>query len=401
MSDQLPRGPIYGSAAPAGGRPTEETHILVCQCNGTGFAEHKRTATAVVLRCSKCGLNTSVKGRVATVRAARDEVSYAVESTVTCPEPPTADDPGAPAAEKTRKTTLGEQGYEQFRFRVSRDQAAVVRRALEAIRVQHCHEEHFRCQAWQGHALEYLAAEMLSGMDPLVLQVVDAQEEAVRAEAARVEARGKTLTTRAEGKVRIRVRDTMAAALGIVPTAELKQFPHRTDDLAFAEEAIAMDTRKREEAAAGDMRVDDGGRLGLAAKRAREALAEVDPQWAGIRLALDPVEAVDLLKWARENGGFHVQIQGDERTRDRAGRRPTVWAWLPAEDTENPFDVALEYADAYYDALPSAHLTVTELLPGDWEQLPTEDRWDAPSIAHERVVLGAPTPESTEGDDHD
>lgn len=380
---------LHGGASMAGGRATEETRILVCQCGSTSFDEHKRTATAVVLSCRKCGLDISVKGRVAVVRAAREEVNYALEATVAAPEPPAADDPGAPA--KDRKATLGEQGYEQFRFRVTKDQAAVVRRALEAIRVQHCHQDEYRCQAWQGHAIEAMAAEVLSGMHDAILQVVDAQEEAVRAEAARVAEKGKALTSRAEGKVRIRVRDTMAAALGIVPTQALERFPHRTDDLEFAEQARKFDAERKAAEEAAETRILDDGRLALAARRARESLAEVNPELGAIRLALEAGEFVALLKWTDEHAGFLVRVQGDRRTRDRAGQRPTIWAWLPADDADNPWDIELEYQDAYHGVLSAPACTVTEILPADWEQIHEADRWDGPSIAHDREVYLATT----------
>ena len=68
------------------GKPTQETRILVCQCGSAKFTEKKKTKTAIVFTCGNCGLETSVKGNVAIVRAAREEVSYAISAKVTSPK---------------------------------------------------------------------------------------------------------------------------------------------------------------------------------------------------------------------------------------------------------------------------------------------------------------------------
>ena len=372
---------------PQSGRPTEETRILVCQCGSTSFVDKKTTKTAVVFRCQKCGADTSVKGRVAVVRAAREEVSFAVTSKLTSPTPPPEKEDGTKADDQPAdkdKPTLGEQGYIQYRFRVSKDaDESTIRPAMEAIRVMNCKDDRFRAQTWQGQALESICADFLAGCDPRVLQVVQAQEEVVAAEAARVAANeGRTLTARKKARIRATVRDEMAERLGIVQPDAEKYEPEPAPEMeASVKEYEAMQAAKAAEEEADD-RVPDDGALSMALTEARNELLRVRPE-ANIRVG-GPSEEVAFRRLADEKGWYMIQALGDERTRTTNGKRPIIY--LVGDDFDG-FDPEPMYQEDLQKFVENPTILFVEVRPSDYYELPESEQWDPPDIVDMCTIL--------------
>ena len=378
---------------PNSGRPTEETRILVCQCGSTSFVDKKATKTAVVFRCQKCGADTSVKGRVAVVRAAREEVSFAVTSKITAPTPPPEKEDGTPTddaqeqgtQEQGKKKSLGEQGFVQYRYRVAKEaDEGTIRPAMEAVRILNCKDERFRAQTWQGEALEAICADFLAGCDPRVLQIIEAQEQVVAAEAARVEAKdGRALTARKKARLRAAVRDEMAERLGLVPSTALE--PQEEDPALQAsvqqyEEAQAA---KQAEAEADD-RVEDDGALIDALNEARKEVLRTNPE-ASIRLG-GPQEEVGFRRVAAEKGWYLIQAIGDERTKTRAGTRPILYL---VGDCFDGFDCEPFYLESLSAVVEAPEILFVEILPSDYSELPEDEQWDAPDFVEARAIEGS------------
>jgi ribosomal protein L37E len=385
---------------PAGGRPTEETRILVCQCGSTSFSEKKTTKTAVVFTCAKCGLDTSVKGRVAVVRAPREEVSYALTAKVTAPPPPPEKEDGTPAADPAggKRPTLGEQGFVQYRFRVAKDaDETTIRPALEAVRIMNCKDDDYRAQTWQGLALEYVCASFLAGVDPLVLDVLEAQRQVVQAEAQRVAAKeGRELTARKIARLRASVRDEMAERLGIVPSNKLEPEPMApAEQASFGDYVAAKDAAAAAEAA--DDRVPDDGALAIALRDARDDLAQATPGAKPIRIG-GATEQAAFQRLAAANGWYLFQVLGDERTRTQQGTRPSLF--MVGEDFDG-FDPDDRYREDLGAQIENPEMVFVELLPHDYEELPGDQKWEAPDLADTRSIMAAPKTNDDQGGHND
>jgi len=205
------------------GISTEETRVLTCQCGSTAYDVTGRTKTQVTLTCAKCGLKCSVKGNVATVRVRQQEIEYAVQNTVVSPEPNLENSSGKnaePSGEKVGDGTGGDGHPKKklYKFSVFEDQRPTVDRAMQAVRVKNCSDDRFREQTWQGHALEYICADFLSGCEHQVLQIVDAMDAAQEDAERLAEADGKKKPTPKKiRELRSKVRDKLARESGILP----------------------------------------------------------------------------------------------------------------------------------------------------------------------------------------
>lgn len=371
-----------------GGRPTQETVILACQCGSTAFREEKRTQKAVVFTCAKCSERTSVQGRAAFARVASDEATFAVHQKLVMPDPSAT--PGSP-----KKPSLSEQGFEYIRSRVTTGadgQGAAIRRACEVMRVTHCNEPEMRQHMWLGTALTYICADYMSGADQRAIRIVDAQEEAVADEIARMEARGRKTTRKRISILRNNVRDALAQQLGLVaapaadPAAQLDQ---------IIVEARALEDQRREEraAAAEDPRMLDDWRLMDALINARAEFARDSGLPINSIMLGDATRYAAFCKAQIESGGFLLRVIGDERTRTPSGVRPSVLMLAMAEDDvlEEHFDFTQNYLDQFEDdGIDNLAWTIVELLPADYGQ-PDEDgqplSWTMPRIASTREVM--------------
>jgi hypothetical protein len=88
-----------------------------------------------------------------------------------------------------------------------------------------------------------------------------------------------------------------------------------------------------------------------------------------------------LVEFAEQSGGFVLRIDGDEGTRNGAGRRPAVWAWLSPENEDATFSPLLYMRDLYPEILDPLCVVV--------ELVPTEADWEAPACAEVREVVTA------------
>ena len=363
------------------GKPTAEAKILVCQCQSTAFEVKRQNKTSVSLECAKCGARTSVKGAVATARVGSKEMSYAVTSTLTGPNAGPAGEGESTGDGSGKDPNVGPNGerYTSFRFRVTDEIAAVVRRALEAIRVQNMRSEKYRAQDWQGHAIEALAADFLAGCPAAVLAVVDAMDEAVAREVAAAEADGKKWTKRKERDLRSKVREQVAVQLGVAESTEYKPEPDPIVEESRQTEKKQEEAREKEKS---DPRVEDLGRLHKAVVAAvadyvNEGLCERGE----IRVFEKPHDAEKC--WDR-NGGLLLRVEGDERSRTTTGRTPQLFVWM--QEDYSP-EIPLCYSEEIDDDIPGAVITVIELLPPDYDKLQDEDQWEKAVIADKREKI--------------
>lgn len=378
-------------SAPTGGKPTLETCLLVCQCKSTRFTEHKRTKTAIVFKCRECGLSTSVKGNVTYARVSQDEVSFAVEKKMITPGKVeqiamnTGENEGSVEEETEKKPTLSEQGYRQLRFRVLKESDDVIQDAFEGVRIQNAGVEEFRSQQWQGLALEAVCADYLSGLDPMVRQVIDAQKEAVAIANAKHEQKtGRTITKRKASRIKNRVRDEMAAQLGFLEKPEpLEKAPTSDEETLNAIAAQSDEARQKAEEEEADQRHGDDERLIKAIRDARDAAREPEQIRVG-----DERHYAEFVNYYNTEGGVLLKILGDERTKDAAGKQPKGYMLLTEGfSIEDGIDIYTCYLDRIDDILPDPELRVIELLPSDWNTYSEEDRWDMPEIADGREVV--------------
>lgn len=348
-----------------------EATIVVCQCNSTRFKVKKALKNSVSLECAKCGMMTSVKGSVALTKVTSDEVSLAITAGIVAPkgEVPSEDD-GKPSETKDKVPTLGEQGYRQFRFRVKEEQAEVVRRALEAVRVMNYREDIYQDQTWQGHAIEFMAADFLSGCDPMVLAVVEAQEQAVKEAAVRAEQGGAPMTTRQLRDLRRKVREQEIEKLKGGEEGEPTGDVEEVADLECQDEEPMVETPPDQD----DKPVDKKcAYLGLAIHDAMD----------GLDYAIHE-SLVDAVQFWETEGGFLLRVLGDERMEDEHGNRPALYVITRSDED---FDLPLAYEDQVGDIVRGPLAEVVEMLPRGYNNLDDEEKWLAPVVASRREEI--------------
>lgn len=311
--------------------------VLICQCGSVDFKVDKTTRTSIALRCERCGLPASVKGGVARAEVDRGVDAAAREEALLPPGPATDPPEGV----------VRDRGYRSLRFRVSLDQDAVLRRALDAVRVMNWGADAFRKHDWQGAALEAIAADFLSGVPPEALAVLDEAEAAVAREAAKVRERERRApSVRRQRDARWRFREALV---------ERRLGPGK-ESLKAAVEAG---------------KVPDGGRLLRAVEMAYRAYAK------GLSVSVDYAARSadgfrDLLRAWRRHGGFLLLVRGDERTTDDVGARPMAFLWELLD--EGP-DIAVAYREVVSE-IPLAAVEVVELIePGQ------DAPWQVPRLA--------------------
>ena len=416
--------PVQEVTGPKGGAPTSETRILACQCGSTGFDVKKRTKTAISLVCAKCGLRASVKGNVATVRVRQQEIMYALAHTIVTPDDTPDDDDGGTDPGDAVGDGSGPTGpeYITLRFRIMKgDQKDGIDRVMEKIRIMNCADDKFRDQTWQGHALEYMAADCESGMPDWVHQTYDAME-AAEADAYRIaEQDGKAEpNARKIRDLRAKVRDKLAYEMGVLPPemmgedARQLDLPESKNDGETADQGGETEDPGEEEEPDDDSDaeepdnepddepdddsdaeepepVPDEGRLLKAVQTtletyyqdAKDAGAQGDelPEFVVRDGAMPPDDMIQ--KWSKE-GGYLIRILGDKRTVNGDGSRASVVAWVATEPADLALDFSLEYDDATDDLLGDGAVEVVELLPPDYSEI---DQWPQPHFADRREVM--------------
>lgn len=160
--------------------------------------------------------------------------------------------------------------------------------------------------------------------------------------------------------------------------------------IAKSQEDYTKAQESKAAAEAADERVIDDGRLLKAVRGTLAEYAEAykDRNGKPFKMLVDELSLLHPMQehW-QEKGGLLFRIDGDSRTRTRAGLAPSCLLWIEEEDPDQAIDFALEYDDAFDDMVSCPRLTVTELLPADWEKLPAEEQWESPAIAERREVL--------------
>jgi len=347
-----------------------ETAIVVCQCGCTSFNIDKQTKTSVTLACTKCGDKTSVKGPVALAQVDDNEVKAAIERSVVRPDPDYD-----PSAGKEKKPTLSEQGYTMLRFRVGLEaKENTIDRALECIRVRNCNDAEFKDQTWQGHALEYLCAEHLSGEDPQVIAIVDEMHEEADAAAKEAEEAGKkkSAVTRKVRETRQRVMERGAAQIGIIEKKEAPSAKPKQQELPPANE-IDPDT------------IPDDGKLEESVKKTliefAEEYREDTGDTIGLLIGKSPAET---MKKAERDGGFAILVVGDDNTRTRANKVPSICFWIEKEPADRALELSLEYEDAF--DVPVG-LDVIEIVPADFDNMDPNEKWEMPTFCQSRRGL--------------
>ncbi|MEN6368900.1 MAG: hypothetical protein ABFD77_04290 [Thermotogota bacterium] len=394
--------PRPGSSGTAVG--TAETRILACQCGSTKFDVKKRTRTAINLVCAKCGMRASVKGNVATVRVRQQEITYAMQHTVVTPDEssPGAGSGGGKKGEKQEEAEpRGMRRYAHSEEVLE----TVVDRAMEAVRVMNCADDKFREQTWQGHALEFICADFLSGCSHDVLQIVDAMDAAEEDALRIAEQDGKPEpAARKIRDLRAKVRDKLAVESGLLPPEKASDDGRQLDlpDGSQPEEGSDEEPGDDDGEADGDEgekpkekpeveTVPDGGRLLRAVVATMNSYME-EARGADVRDKDMPENVIfdgpdpskeQIQKWSKR-GGYLVRILGDERTAGADGKRAAVCAWVASEPANLALDFSLEYDDATDDLLGDGSVEVVELLPPDYKEI---DQWNKPHFADRRETL--------------
>jgi hypothetical protein len=375
-------------------RGTLETTILVCQCGGTIFSVEKRTKTAVEAKCTKCGFKTSVKGPVAIANVSEDEVRLAVKDSVVRPEP----DSGTGGGKKTLtpEEQLEAAKFTTLRFRVLIEaKNKTIDRALEAARLMNCTQEQFKEQSYQGHALEYVCADFLSGVDPQIVAFLDEMDEEVeriRAEKEE-EGKGQAAVNRA---IRDAKKNTRSRAEQQLQHLVVKPEPKGDDGENTEEEPTPKPKPKPKKKAAPKKEPvekkdpTDDGRLLASVKKAMVDYAEEHREETGKTIGmLIGVTVNDAMKRSASDGGFVLRFTGDERLKDKNGSRARVHCWLEYESSGSlvlEFDT--EYSDLVDTVIPNPELTIDEVLPADFDSIKEKDQWDAPSFCDVRIIHG-------------
>ena len=368
------------------------TTILVCQCQCTGLEVQRVSRTAVALKCPRCGLKTSVKGAVASVHVEPDELAAAIRTRRTEPDPSKAKgrgkaaDPDGEDGEEDGDS-LGSRGWVHLRFRLTTEQAEVVHRALEVLRVLHAEEAPYTGNLWQGTALEWIAADFLSGTSADAVRIVEEIEAEAQAAAAAAEAEEGITPAKIKKRIRElrgRLRVAKARDAGLIAPPE-SYVPPGFDGVGDerAAEAAARATEEPDE------RTLDEGQLRESVLGALTAWADECAATWGERpkfLVVDPGLHADAQRRWQEQGGFLCRALGDPRTRTGAGRRPEVWFWVNGEPDQVALDIPVEY-DGAIDLPGGTAAEVVELLPAGYSKLPADQRWEAPHFADRREEL--------------
>lgn len=359
--------------APIGVKPkklvhsaTTEAIVLVCQCNKTKFNVSKRTATAVALKCSECGHDVSVKGTIAIANVDSDEVTAAITESAISPDPSFrakgkkggGDDDDDDDGKISEKKCM-------FRAAFTKEVKRVLDRALGIIRLMNGGSDEYRAQTWQGNALEFMAADFIAGADPEIVAYYDQLQEELEKYVEELKREGVKDSSIAR-KRRDRdqsLRDKIAVDMGLVdpPT---KKTPSKK-------------SRKTTESVTDDDdRISDEGRLQKCIKEALIDAAEGYRIRTGNSLGmLLDVSMNEALSRADKDGGFVVEVRGDERTKDSIGSRPTFIFWFEKEPPEfHSLELPLDYSDEYEIILPSAQLEVIEIVPQK------ESNWTMPTM---------------------
>ncbi len=354
---------------------TMESIIVVCQCGCTVFNVDSKTKTAVSLSCAKCGDKTSVKGPVALANVPSTEIMKAVKTPV-MPDPDY--EPKKATSKKSSEAEQGaenEQKYTMLRFRVGIEaKNNVIDKAMEAVRIMNCADSNFRAQTWQGHALEFLCADFLSGCDPSVLAVVNEMDEAVKAAVEQAESEDKkpTVVSRKARDVRLKTLEQGAARLGIIE--QKVQSPSRTPRAPKEKDA--------------DDRVRDNGMLKQAVQKALISYAEEYRADTGDTIGLMiNVTVADAVKRSNRDGGFVVKVVGDERTRNVGRQTPITYFWMSMEPQGRELELVPEYSSVLNEKLQDAQLQIVELLPANWNELSEDQRWEMPSFCTDRIIM--------------
>jgi hypothetical protein len=406
---------------PTGGKPTQQTTMIVCQCGSVAFTEEKRTKTAVVFKCAKCGERTAVKGRAAVGRMPLSEVTFAIAK-VLAPDPDHGSDAKGKGKAKEPELPLDQvkdewvdlfdpARMEPIDFdeqnNLSDEQLKLIQkldaellealkavlfkkelwkaslppsvnyqrnRAFQCVRVMNHGRPGFVEQTWQTRAFEMIIAEFLSSVPANVLAIVDATDEGVEQAAKQAAAKGKKWSKRKATGVANKVRDALCekARMGIyADTEEYKPEPDPVVEEAKEQEAAKVE---QQAADAADDRIVDTGQLHRAVMTAREE--------AGLEGEMLIGGAGDLPAFNRradEAGGFLLRIDGDKRTRTETGGTAQVFAWLSVDD---PIDFMVPYLDEIDDLLHDAELHVVELVPDGMQ-----DDWKQPTCVDRREVI--------------
>jgi hypothetical protein len=347
-------------------RKKVESTVALCQCDGTKFKVKRQTRTTVILECENCGSISSFKGSVAPVPVDEIELISAISNRAIRPMPIALkpDEEEIDHDGEGRAPTLLERGFRTLRFRVDNDQFAVVERAMEAVRVLNISDEQYRQQTWQGAALEAIAADFLSGVDPKVLEIVDAMAE--RVEKAKADYSGKNegreLPRRRITAIASETRDKMATDLGLLKPIEAPP-PIVSEEEAASHREYEEQGRRKLLDAEADIRIQDCGRL-------RECILEalVERSDAIVAAGGDRPkyyvgggnQYTECLRHWAERGGHLFEITGDKRTTDEAGGLPILYLW--ALDLESMPDLDLAYDVAYENVISDTELTVSELV---------------------------------------
>lgn len=373
-----------------GGRPTSETITLICQCGNYRFAPHKVTRSAVVFECKSCGVRTSVKGWAVVARVAVDELSYAVEHTLMSPQAKEEEEEGAKENKEEageREQTLLEQGYVTLRARFTKEQMAGVRRAMEAVRLSNANDSNLQTKSWHARALELICADFLAGQPPLVIELLDAQEEAVSREREIAEReRGQPLTRNQETTIRRKIREKIADQLELGRKPSIYPKPVQMEIDVLREAAKDIDAMKTEADPDGRI-IDDGFLFGLLSEDIRRNHDEKASANVGeISMLVGGAEDLPRFWKHAENAakGFVVQVLGDPRTRTKNGLRPSFMAWVAEELFEENWCEA--YSQELAMVLPDAKLEVIEFVPPPFTFRDGDELWDAPSFVTGREV---------------
>lgn len=334
---------------------TTEATICVCQCGKTAFEITKQTTTAVSLKCASCGHEMSVKGPVAITHVKELEVQAAIKESIVRPDP--TYQASTKKKERTKEQEEEAAKYTMLRFRVLvTAKNSTIDRAMESVRLENAADDEYKQQTWQGHALEYICADHLAGVRPDILSHLDKIEEDIEAliKKEKEEGTGEASLTRKVRDAKQKMREKSAVALGIIKPAKKKP-PKKTE-------------KKKDD----DERIKDDGRLLGVIKRTLIEFAEAyREEWGKTLGLLINIGMAEAIKKADKDGGFVIEARGDVRTRDKAGRTPSVVFWLEAETTEMAsLEFDLEYQEAYEMDLPTAVMEVVEIIPKenvDWE----------------------------------
>lgn len=351
-----------------------ETTIVVCQCGSTSFNLKKKTKTAVELKCTKCGDKTSVKGPVAITQIEKEEVALAVKESVVRP------DPDYEPKSSGKKPKEDDKEYTMLRFRIGVEaKEAVVDRALEAVRVLNNDNEEYKKQTWQGHALEFICADFISGCDPQALVIVDEIEEEMQLLAEKAKKDGK-----ADKDIKRIVRDakkkTREKAVESMDSKKIKkkkkEKQKRNEEELATENKLEFETEKT---------IHDKGRLLNSVKKAlnnyKEQFENERDEMLGTEISFDYNE---LAKKSEKNGGYIIKIVGDKRTKNSGGETPQVYVWMSAEDIQITMYFELEYLDIMDRELRDAEAKVIEIIPEDYYELDEDEKWQMPTFCEGR-----------------